>query len=82
MVVIVHVKKRIAPHAVLRVTCFGIIARVCVPVRGRACARVCVCVRVHMGCVCFGDSQETNRFNEPALAQVCRYLTFVQIPRV
>jgi hypothetical protein len=39
-------------------------------------------VRVHMGCVCFGDSQETNRFNEPALAQVCRYLTFVQIPRV
>ena len=47
MVVIVHVKKRIAPHAVLRVTCFGIIARVCVPVRGRACARVCVCARAY-----------------------------------
>ena len=80
MVVTVHVKQRIAPHAMLRVTCSGIIARVCVPVRGRACPRVCV--RMHMGCVCLGDSQETNSFKEPALAQVGRYLTSVQIPHV
>ena len=63
MVVIVYVKTRIAPHAVLRVTCFGIIARVCVPVRGRACARVCVCACIWVACALAIHKKQTDSMN-------------------